>query len=58
MEEFKRALDEAINSWIKLGERWDTIEETHSDKLSEKYPFDKDFRAVISDMLDWKEDLK
>jgi len=58
MEEFKKALDEAIDTWIKLSEKWDMIEETHSDKLSEKYPFDKDFREVISDMLEWKENLK
>ena len=58
MEEFKKALDEAIDTWIKLSEKCDMIEETHSDKLSEKYPFDKDFREVISDMLEWKENLK
>ena len=58
MEEFKKALDEAIDTWVKLSEKWDMIEETHSDKLSEKYPFDKDFREVISDMLEWKENLK
>ena len=58
MEEFKKALDEVIGSFIKLGEKWDMIEETHSDKLSEKYPFEKDFRGVISDMLEWKENLK
>ena len=57
LEDFNKSLDEAINAWIKLSNEWDKIEETHSDKLAEKYPFDKDFREVIADMLEWKESL-
>lgn len=57
MEDFKKALDEAVSSWIKLSDQWEKIEITHSDKLAEKYPFNKDFREVISDMLEWKESL-
>ena len=58
VDEFKIALDKAIDSWLRLGAEWDKIEESHSDKLSEKYPFDKDFREVLHDLMDWKESLK
>ncbi|MBA9027614.1 hypothetical protein [Peribacillus huizhouensis] len=57
MDEFKKALDEAIAAWIKLSDEWEKVETTHSDKLAEKYPFDKDFREVISDLKEWKEEL-
>ncbi|MGG3641180.1 hypothetical protein ABES38_07330 [Bacillus gobiensis] len=57
MEDFKRALDQAINTWIKLSDDWEKIEQTHSDKLAERYPFNKDFREVVTDMLEWKECL-
>ncbi|EOO32669.1 hypothetical protein [Bacillus mycoides] len=58
MENFNQALDEAIQAWIKLSDEWEKIEQTHSDKLSEKYPFNKDFREVISDLIEWKEQIK
>ncbi|MFC5647822.1 hypothetical protein ACFPYJ_01565 [Paenibacillus solisilvae] len=57
MDEFKKALDIAIDACIKLGEEWDKIEESQSDKLSEQYPFNKDFREVLHDLLNWKESL-
>ncbi|MDX5947726.1 hypothetical protein SIL19_27990 [Bacillus cereus group sp. BfR-BA-00431] len=58
MEKFNQALDEAIQTWIKLSDEWEKIEQTHSDKLSEKYPFNKDFREVISDLIEWKKQIK
>lgn len=58
LENFNQALDEAIQAWIKLSDEWEKIEQTHSDKLSEKYPFNKDFREVISDLIEWKEQIK
>lgn len=58
MNKFNKALDEAITAWAKLSDEWEKIESTHSDKLAEKYPFEKDFREVISDLKEWKEDLK
>lgn len=58
MDDFKRALDEAINSWAKLSEEWEKIEETESDNLSNDYPFDKDFREVLHDLIDWRESIK
>lgn len=57
MEDFKSALNEAISSWTKLSEEWEKIEDDHSDKLSEKYPFAKDFREVLRDLMEWKESL-
>jgi hypothetical protein len=57
MEAFKAALNDAIKSWSILSEEWDKIEAEKSDILSEKYPFEKDFREVLHDMLDWKENL-
>jgi transcriptional regulatory protein LevR len=58
LEKFNQALDEVIQAWIKLSDEWEKIERTHSDKLSEKYPFDKDFCEVISDLIEWKEHIK
>lgn len=55
MNDFKNALNEAINSWSKLSGEWDKIEELHSDILSEKYPFQKDFRDVLRDLFEWRE---
>lgn len=57
MDKFSKALDEAIFAWVKLSDEWEKIELTHSDKLAEKYPFEKDFREVISDLMEWKEHL-
>jgi predicted AAA+ superfamily ATPase len=58
LEDFLKALNESIHSWSKLGEEWEKIEADYSDKLSEGYPFHKNFREVISDIIDWKEKLK
>ncbi|CAM5786296.1 hypothetical protein [Brevibacillus borstelensis] len=52
MENFKKALDEAITAWKKLSDEWEKIEDIHPDKLAKKYPFDKDFREVVADMLE------
>ena len=57
LEKFNKSLDEAIEAWIKLSDEWEKIEQTHSDKLAEKYPFDKDFREVISELKEWKEQI-
>ncbi|OPD49317.1 hypothetical protein [Bacillus thuringiensis] len=57
MENFNKALDEVISTWIKLSDEWEKIELTHSDKLAEKYPFEKDFREIILDLIEWKEHL-
>jgi hypothetical protein len=43
MDKFNKALDEVISAWIKLSDEWEKIELTHSDKLAEGYPFNKDF---------------
>lgn len=51
MDQFNKALDEAISAWIKLSDEWEKIELTHSDKLAERYPVEKDFREVITDWL-------
>lgn len=58
LEKFNQALDEPIQAWIKLSDEWEKIEQTHSDKLSEKYPFDKDFGEIICDLIEWKEHIK
>lgn len=58
MDQFNKALDEAISAWIKLSDEWKKIELTHSDKLAEGYPFEKDFREVVSDLIAWKENIK
>ncbi|MFI8712835.1 hypothetical protein [Brevibacillus brevis] len=58
MDSFNQALDNAISAWIKLSEEWDKIEDTESDTLAEKYPFDKDFREVLHDLIEWRESLK
>lgn len=57
MDKFNKALDEAISAWTKLSDEWEKIELTNSDEIAEKYPFDKDFREVLADMMDWKESL-
>ncbi|WJE64685.1 hypothetical protein QRE63_01520 [Bacillus mycoides] len=57
MDKFNKALDEAISAWVKLSDEWEKIEPTHSDKLAEEYPFNKDFREVLTDMMNWKESL-
>lgn len=57
MNKFNNALDEAISAWIKLSDEWEKIEATHSDKLAEKYPFEKDFREVVADLQEWKENI-
>ncbi|WP_339192784.1 hypothetical protein [Paenibacillus sp. FSL W8-1287] len=57
MDNFKKALDEAIKSWVNLSEQWEKIEAEKSDELSEKYPFQKDFREVLHDLMEWKEHL-
>ncbi|MGG3467342.1 hypothetical protein ABES02_07460 [Neobacillus pocheonensis] len=57
MDNYKKSLDEAITAFQKLSEEWEKIDVTHSDKLAEKYPFDKDFMEVIADMQEWKESL-
>lgn len=54
MDEFNKALENAISAGVKLSEEWEKIVVTHSDKLAEKYPFDKDFREIITDLQDWK----
>lgn len=55
MEDFLKALNEAIHAWSHLSEEWEKIETDYSDQLSEGYPFDKDFREVIYDLKEWKE---
>ncbi|MCM3325046.1 hypothetical protein [Cytobacillus kochii] len=57
MDEFNKALDNVIAAWIKLSDEWEKVETKHSDHLAEKYPFDKDFREVILDLKEWKEDI-
>ncbi|MEH7037188.1 hypothetical protein COM13_16120 [Bacillus pseudomycoides] len=57
MNEFNKALENAIFAWIKLSEEWEKIEATHSDKLAEKYPFEKDFREIIFDLQEWKNEI-
>lgn len=57
MDKFNKALDDAIAACIKLSDEWEKIEASHSDELAEKYPFNKDLREVISDLLEWKEGL-
>ncbi|GLV67419.1 MULTISPECIES: hypothetical protein [Bacillus cereus group] len=57
MDKFNKALDEAISAWIKLSDEWEKIELTHSDKLAEGYPFNKDFGEVILDLVEWKEKI-
>ncbi|MGU3471902.1 hypothetical protein ACLBWT_12210 [Paenibacillus sp. D51F] len=58
MEDFKQALNDAITSWSKLSEEWEKIELTHSDVISEKYPFNKEFREILHNMIEWKENLQ
>jgi hypothetical protein len=58
MEKFLSALDAAISSWSDLSKEWETIEANKSDELAVKYPFNKDFREVLHDMLEWKEQLQ
>lgn len=57
MEDFKKALDEAVMAFVKLSEEWEKIEDSYSDELAEKYPFAKDFREVVCDLINWKESL-
>ncbi|MBK0072364.1 hypothetical protein [Bacillus sp. S56] len=57
MNEFNKALENAISAWARLSEEWEKIEVTHSDKLAEKYPFEKDFREIISDLQEWKNEI-
>lgn len=57
MEKFNKSLDEAISAWVKLSEEWEQIEDTHSDRFAEKYPFDKDFHEVVRDLMEWKEQI-
>lgn len=57
MDRFNKALDEVISACIKLSDEWEKIESTHSDKLAEGYPFDKDFGEVVLDLLEWKKSL-
>lgn len=57
MDEFKKALDEAIKAFRKLSNEWEKIEVSHSDELAEKYPFSKDFREVICDLEEWEESI-
>ena len=57
MDSFKKALDELINSSIKLSEEWEKIDADFADKLAENYPFDKDFTEVIEDLKEWKKGL-
>ncbi|APH06618.1 hypothetical protein [Bacillus weihaiensis] len=57
MNKFTTALDEVIKSFEKLSLEWEKIEDTHSDVLSEKYPFNEDFREVVSSLKEWKESI-
>lgn len=55
MDKFKQALSEAVSSWSRLSDEWEKIEAKHSDKISANYPFNKDFREVLHDLIEWKE---
>ncbi|KGP81362.1 MULTISPECIES: hypothetical protein [Paenibacillus] len=55
MGNFLKALDEVILAWSHLGDEWDKIEETFSVQLAGGYPFEKDYREVVLDLLSWKE---
>ncbi|WP_273125256.1 hypothetical protein [Bacillus weihaiensis] len=57
MNKFNAALDEVIKSFEKLSLEWEEIEDTHSDVLSEKYPFNEDFREVVSSLKKWKDSI-
>ncbi|MUG20940.1 hypothetical protein GNQ08_00595 [Paenibacillus macerans] len=57
MENFMKALDEAIHAWSQLGEQWEKIEADFSDKISGGYPFDKDFREILFDLMEWRETI-
>ncbi|MDQ0902752.1 hypothetical protein [Paenibacillus sp. V4I7] len=57
MEPFLKALNQAISSWSELSREWELIEPNYSDKLSEGYPFNKDFNEVIHDLIEWREKL-
>jgi predicted ATP-binding protein involved in virulence len=58
MEKFNKALIESIASWSKLSEEWEKIEATHSDIISKNYPFTKDFREILNDLIEWKESIE
>ncbi|MED1205602.1 hypothetical protein [Heyndrickxia acidicola] len=57
MNEFNKALDQAISSFSKLSEEWGKLDESNFEKLNKKYPFDKDFTEVILDLLEWKKEI-
>lgn len=57
MEKFIKALNETINACSRLSEEWEKIEADYGDKLSEGYPFDKDFREVVFALMEWKEKI-
>lgn len=57
MDSFKKSLDECIIAFTHLSKEWEKIEKDHSDELSEKYPFDKDFGELIIEMMEWRESL-
>ncbi|RXT08863.1 hypothetical protein [Ammoniphilus sp. CFH 90114] len=58
MEDFRKALDESVKTWAKLSEEWEKIESNKSDYLSHGYPFDKDFREILHDLIEWREKVK
>lgn len=57
MNNFKKSLDECIMAFTHLSDEWERLEREHSDQLSEKYPFNKDFSELIVDMMEWRESL-
>ncbi|MGG1518765.1 hypothetical protein ABE504_25320 [Paenibacillus oryzisoli] len=58
MEKFNKALIEAISSWSRLSGEWEKIEDSHSDIISKNYPFTKDFREILNDLIEWKESME
>ena len=58
MEEFLKKLSEAIRAFSELSDVWNGLSEEEVQKVSEKYPFHKDFQELLHDMIEWRDSLK
>ncbi|GEO26845.1 hypothetical protein AAC03nite_26300 [Alicyclobacillus acidoterrestris] len=56
MEEFRKALDSVIKSCSSLSLAWENLNDQSF--VLDKYPFDKDFRQVLSDLVEWRDSLR
>ncbi|MCF6094533.1 hypothetical protein L1765_11220 [Microaerobacter geothermalis] len=58
MQRVIEILSSTINSLSELSNIWDTLSEDQIEILQQKYPFHKDLKELIHDIIEWRSNLE